>query len=836
MEGQTIDDDENLNKLYQEFIQQLTTVSMFVSLKLNEITSRLLNCETHLRKLKARNIADASGQNDSLEPQHHHHVLITTSFLRKIDACSLLLTKISRFLIVQKIALRKLIKKFLKYYPNRSIAKKFVIKLQKSDILNNGYEGCSIISVDLDPYLLEVSLIIDYIYGTTSDINAVDDNGTLLSGSNIKNKNIPTSEWEFDSLLIGNCTTMQKLLVSQENIMQLKFILLKAGFLLVDDELLNTQRKLPLLPDDTGIHNDDSLHRTNDVDLNPNFILSYLNTNNRSYGNASSASNDKCVTECNIGGLRNFLITNTIPYSTFNANNSTSNPKVPLLRDSKLIESNSILQFPVNKVLLEWIKSKKLNKVDPNIQFRRTRFICNNSKLLNIDDTNHAQSSPLYLCTIDDQISICSPLYSSSDSHFWENQAFVTISKLPTNSDCYGASSAYDPVLLNFLSQLIDNKINSYPIKKSFWKLCYTNDGRDLFHTALDDHKEAYLYEDDELTSEVFYSLGLKMLQELTRKMRKNLDKSSILDSVSYGNKPNSSSPAFTTNNNDNNNNSNSNINNKKRDRPTIRYWNEFDDEEDESGVPFYYDTNYDAGNYDENSYYYNNGYHGERPQEFIVFSKNFIDAVYKQMFNQNDLPHHGTQGPNYEPSLVSSFSANTNLAPSLFTNNYDSTSIDMNLSPLLHQSKSYKSIVPSELDIESQKVNNSTQPYRTEEEEEEEEEDTFSVFEYKHDQVYTFFYLISLIVACLTSGIALGVIVAIFEESNSISVGIEMGTSLVITLIGSMLCSLGFGIFSVLLLFSRFSKAPLWHYVACFVLFIVVTCVALYGILGLIL
>ena len=144
-----------LNQCSVAFDQEFQNVNLFVSLKIKEISTRILSVESSI-------IDFSKGLNKTSRNRFNLRKLKIIN--AHVDDCNFELQLLSRFLIIQRIALRKLFKKLLNEFPQDSenplTASEYVTSIRNSESLRNGHEGISFMKLDLDPYLLEVSLIV----------------------------------------------------------------------------------------------------------------------------------------------------------------------------------------------------------------------------------------------------------------------------------------------------------------------------------------------------------------------------------------------------------------------------------------------------------------------------------------------------------------------------------------------------------------------------------------------------------------------------------------------------------------------------------------------------
>ena len=214
--------------------------------------------------------------------------------------------------------------------------------------------------------------------------------------------------------------------------------------------------------------------------------------------------------------------------------------------------------------------------------------------------------------------------------------------------------------------------------------------------------------------------------------------------------------------------------------RKPVRYWNEFDDTEEYAES--YNQTFYIDEEEDENSSLSDS----QRDTGFIKFDKRFINDLYDTCQRIKN---------------VLTFSKpKRHLLDNL--------------------RERYGSIASSTDDLE-----------RLIQLREDEINDSESTYEAKHDEMISLLYITTLSISTIITGITISIIITLFrEESQSVKVSHE--TVLIVIIIFTLVLALLLITLSLLLLFSRFTLAPMWHYIISFVLFTVITISVCYGII----
>lgn len=774
-------DGENLERCTQLFREQFNHVNVFTSLKVKEITSRLVAIETSIINYKKR-FPQSEGSDARNRKLQARQLKMVASHL---DNCSSELQRLSRFLILQKIALGKLFKKFVKHYPvGTEEAEAYIQRVRGLPELTGGYDGISFTSVDLDPYLLEISLIVNILHNFQSKL-AGDGSYSDEEIVSPRNKKIDSS-LAFDRVVLAT-PSLQKFLVCKENIEEFKFMILNHGFHMLDDEIISTSKGIrdttdtipsvdaksiksvrsfvalqqaiggqqahhpvdattPTSQGQDGLAKNQpsasSLHRSQpqlslsilDNKANPAFLEDNSVNQHPNLVMVSDDDDSHCILMCHVGGLRDHLETTEIGFS--NLKKMMSGIEVD--EDHEKTENSAVA-----KLALEWVQSRHLRPVGPRIDFKRTRFICN-------------EGGSTYLISLDEDVTM-----GSGDA---VPHAFVQLTKLQNSS----APDNKDKKAKEICDALIENKTQSYPLSShiTLWRVCFKlyrshNLQADLFKFLL---KDEYDIEDDSLNSEEFFLLGRdSTLQMCSDKFISGLESEGNNRRQSTIQVKHKEPPAV--------------------EKPRVRYWNEFDDDPEffnDNG--FYIEDNNGSQSGDERGLNSDSG--------FILFNKDFIASSYcfcqklRGWLGWQDM--RATLAAEGRGSRYGSIGGSMSSAS---TNSFD--------------------------DVQAYLAG--------------EDDENDSVYEYKHDQVITFMYLSSLFTGCVTAGISLGIVLALFHREGT-EADLEVADFLIAMIATSLIISLTLICISLLLLFSRFKLAPAWHYITCFILFLVVIFTVCYG------
>lgn len=205
-------DHNSANTLYAEFVSQIDSINLFLSSKIGEIQRRIIHLE------------------NTMESQSANQTSL------QLNSLSQDLQKLSRFIVVQKTAIRKLLKKYTKYSNDGGQLNDRVNEY----ILSN---KDSFIYIDLTGLYLELTVIYDLIRSAKSfRINSDLSNRrqSIISQSSSLNQNET-----FDYKLIKNSNFTEKFLVHYDNLSELKLFLL-TNFKLVDEQLSQKTRDIHL--------------------------------------------------------------------------------------------------------------------------------------------------------------------------------------------------------------------------------------------------------------------------------------------------------------------------------------------------------------------------------------------------------------------------------------------------------------------------------------------------------------------------------------------------------------------------------------------------------------
>ncbi|KAH3675468.1 hypothetical protein WICMUC_002757 [Wickerhamomyces mucosus] len=218
------------NDLFESFIEQINMVNLFLKSKMGEVKRRTIHVEESVEKIE---------QDPTL-------IESTEEQLSKLSQD---LQKISRFLVIQKTALRKLLKKYTKYSKDNG---QLNTKINKYMVQNHN----SFIHLDLNGFYLEIALIYDLIREKKSlqvpDNLSISPNQQRVPNSRKRRSsytnpiaNLSKND-SFDFQFIKDGNYSENYLVHYDNLAELKLYLL-ANFYFIDDSTSSQAKNLQLI-------------------------------------------------------------------------------------------------------------------------------------------------------------------------------------------------------------------------------------------------------------------------------------------------------------------------------------------------------------------------------------------------------------------------------------------------------------------------------------------------------------------------------------------------------------------------------------------------------------
>jgi len=240
-----------IQDLHNEFIQQIDMVNLFLNSKIGEVKRRLIYIENLIEQQQ-----DHFSNTKQLEEGLHLNI---ETYLSKIASD---LQKLSRFIMIQKTGLRKLLKKYTKYSGDDGDLN---TKINKYMIKNND----SFIHMDLTGFYLELALIYDLIRSNLElqqEEAIVQSNQSISPNSKISSQHVQFQQQNqkqrrrssyvdpstslninelFDYEAVKDGNFVEKFLVHYDNLQELKLFLL-ANFYLVDESVVMTRKNIEL--------------------------------------------------------------------------------------------------------------------------------------------------------------------------------------------------------------------------------------------------------------------------------------------------------------------------------------------------------------------------------------------------------------------------------------------------------------------------------------------------------------------------------------------------------------------------------------------------------------
>lgn len=179
----------DLKALYRLFLKNFDNLNLFVGTKSGELSRKLADHRSHFRKLRTESTSVVA-QLNSLNTLHYSI----------INDDSIEIKKLNKFILVQKIAVKKILKKFLKHYPDKELAQRFADSLTYT-LQSNPSSFVRFDSAELTDRLLFILSEIDI---AIKDLHeSLLRKGTTTSGRLIKSQSLVTIESTKNSTISG---------------------------------------------------------------------------------------------------------------------------------------------------------------------------------------------------------------------------------------------------------------------------------------------------------------------------------------------------------------------------------------------------------------------------------------------------------------------------------------------------------------------------------------------------------------------------------------------------------------------------------------------------------
>lgn len=804
-------------KLLENFREQLEMVNIFTSLKIKETSRRILSLESSVISYfqEVNSTKDKKVSMRKLKTMNNH-----------TKACSKDLEKLSKFIILHRVAIRKLNEQIRISIPDEAV--ELIQAIETLPQYKDGYENVSFIKLDLSSYLLELSLIMDVINDLKQKLNNNDNNvshtkskrsdslnegytysssisnltmGEKAIHSNDNSNVIIKSVTKFDKLFLGETESLQKFVLLKDDLENFKFTLLSMGFQILDDQILSTSRDIienasiyserPSLMSKRSIrsfHELPNVRSYSSLLMTPDYNAPAVGATSTSvtpqnqFSNAYSQS--KIDKKKNKSNIVSFEILNTktneenldiltnesinlFPNIILNDQISPKNPVVMChiggFRDH--CTTKDIDSETLSQILSKTYQNEIINPIDKVI----ADWIMNHN-LVKVGQPIYCkrtrfvlyQTTGVYLLSLEENIT--SSYFGDDDSTKF-NLPYSVFELRRIGQFKNKKTKLFQKLFDN----LVENQINCYPIAdnltiwKMFFKLKSSTDIKNDFFTLLLEG-EYTINENDTLNENEFFSLGVDLLKQNCS--------TAFKDKLDFNQLTRVESPKLTRQA------SHSAFNNLQNQAPPkVRYWNEFDDEPEYADHGFYID--------DDNQSINSEG----RDNGFIKFNKAFINSLYDtcQQFRSFIYQADGATRTSNQVSYGDIAGHNIHRDELQQLINYDKR----------------------------------------------EHNENEVVYEQKHDEVVSIMYISSLVASVLISGITLSVVLELFREETHDTVVVHETLLIVIILI-FLILSLILICMTLLLLFSRYRYAPVWHYTICFIFFSVVIITVCYGLIEL--
>lgn len=283
----TLDDHQKklLKKLYKNFKEQIDFVSLFVFSKVGEISRRLSTLKKQCNLfIKSENDLNIDSNPSQVSLKMRKRKLL--SFHKELDSITNELQDLSRFILLQKIAIKKLLKKFIKY-SSYNQKHSFVDKINHKFLIENPK---SFTNLTLDELALETTLLYDFLDTFLTSTNQITSNPNSSPNSNpnsslyrtrqssihtidslqlITQSYSKSSENSTSTQLFPKSTTFDivsirkgprslKFWIHKDNLDEIKFLLSSEYKLITDDSLFTNDTRLKNTRSSLNLHDNSS--------------------------------------------------------------------------------------------------------------------------------------------------------------------------------------------------------------------------------------------------------------------------------------------------------------------------------------------------------------------------------------------------------------------------------------------------------------------------------------------------------------------------------------------------------------------------------------------------
>ncbi|KAG7802692.1 hypothetical protein KL944_002339 [Ogataea haglerorum] len=827
---------KHLKQLFRAFKEQIEFTSLFVNSKYGEISRRILATKSLLNNFINSTLGSESNHSAIQQRLQGRRLMLIQ---KELEILSGELQDLSRFILLQKIAVKKLFKKFIKHsdYPHKQ---ELVDKIT-TECLNGNPN--SFVNLYLNDAALELTLMFDVINnyranqtqtGSGFSVNnnrklsfATEDSFGLSSLIDGHSKDFVYSRaTTFDLISHKKGSVCQRFWVHKDNLDEMKFKLL-SGFKLISDDsgimdeeheqegLVRQYENQRLSEQNSSVHLKHTRSELNlpehaedpDATFHPDteVVSIWLNNlddplvtsqtgvgflsasdnflsggvvaqiHNTQYPNSKRAEKPLLISP--IGGLHQFAMT-TLNETLIHSLFSPSKLPPEVFKNKILkqwCESGLVGNPKMAQLSLDWCIDKKMAPL-AKVAVNRLRFISVT------DDT-----PPKVECyiTLDSDIRI-SQISSLKDVHF----------HIPEDSIPFPHSILevkYDSPL-KVLPSVVQSLINSHLVYRV-----------DNLNFSLNNYLLSKFYQDS-LTDEAMLEYVAPWFDDLQSKDIRKLP--SIAKKTSEEVSKQSSPQGILLNKYE------AQLQQQQELQQQLlegkRYWNEFDDGSDlEDDQGYYVDDDYElSGSRTPFGNFLGLGFLTSSRIEAILNLSDKISSKLTHIINSFKheepsplLPEHQDR-PHFYKSVINGSSPLENDTES-DTDNSDHKLFIHRYGKQAENERSYRRRQPSLVYGEARPND--------------------LLAQVNHDRILSFLYLTAMLVSFLTTGVGLGVIFSTLKSGDDL----EQTSGMILLLcfgMGCLVLSLILSGVSVCLLMTRYSNAPMWHQASVYSSLIIVT------------